>query len=694
MQSLAWKYRRLRSMSAEELAWRVRCLLRDGVDRYRFAIGLVPGPAAVIGGGSGEPGFRVAAMNVGEWAAPTATPQEAAWRDRLARQADAIAQRRLSFFDLRDCHLGDPIDWNRDHAHGKAAPMGFSAFIDYRDFQLTGDCKLVWEPNRHHHLVVLARAYRATGDLRYASAAVDQLESWLAQCPFGRGMNWRSPLELGIRLINWVWMMDLIRDSGLFAGELRRRVLHAAYLHLWEITRKYSRASSANNHLVGEAAGVFIASSYFREFPNASRWREESAEILARELFAQTYSDGCTREQALGYHLFVSQFFLVAALVGRSTGRDFSATYWERLEKMFDFLAAMIEGGSTPPMFGDCDDGYVLDLGAREARAWLAAAAIVFGRGDFKAAAPVFEEPARWLLGRTARVRFDQLAPGAPGSMVSRAFPESGHYLLQCGARGAADAISIIFDCGELGFGSIAAHGHADALSFTLRAFGRDVFVDPGTYDYFTYPQWRGYFRSTRAHNTLVVDGRDQSEMLGAFLWGGRARAKCLVWEPTARGAKVSGEHDGYLRLPEPVLHRRTLELDGSSRTLTISDQVLARGRHEIAIYFHMAEGCKLLSVGENTCHILAGNGAVALQLDPGLRVETYSGSENPIAGWVSRGYHHKAPATTIVARGMVDGNRTLASNIRIGSAGGASGGSTNPSAVMRSAIGLLHPTR
>ena len=108
---------------------------------------------------------------------------------------------------------------------------------------MTGDCKLVWEPNRHHHLVVLGRAYRATGDVRYAQAVVEQLQSWLDQCPFGHGMNWRSPLELAIRLINWVWALDLIREAGLLTGRAAARApLHAAWLHLWEIARKFSRA--------------------------------------------------------------------------------------------------------------------------------------------------------------------------------------------------------------------------------------------------------------------------------------------------------------------------------------------------------------------------------------------------------------------------------------------------------------------
>jgi len=595
--------------------------------------------------------------------------EEREWRDRLVAHAEHVARHRLSFLGLVDAHLGDPIDWNRDHESGRKAPLRFAPLVDYRDYRVTGDAKVVWELNRHHQLVVLGRAYRVTGDLRYASAVVEQLESWLEQCPFGRGMNWRSPLELAIRLINWVWAIDLIRESGLVTGKFQSRLQRAAYLHLWEITRKYSRGSSANNHRIGEAAGVFIGSSYFRELDAAGRWRRESRQILGEEIIAQTYSDGGSREQAVGYHVFVLHFFLLAAIVGRKTGEDFPEKYWSRLEQMLEFLGSLSEGGTAPPMIGDSDDGYVLDLGdSRELRALFCIGAGLFRRAEFRGWAGSYAEAARWLLGRSGRSEFDALASTpAAELLVSRALPESGYYLLQCGHKGRGDRVSAVFDCGELGFKSIAAHGHADALSFTLRAFGSDVFVDPGTYDYFSYPAWREYFRSTRGHNTLVVDGLDQSVMLGPFLWGPRAHARCISWEPAMQGGKVIGEHDGYARLADPVLHRRTLELDERSRILTIQDDIVGSGSQEIAAYFHLAEDALLAVERPNRYRIAVGGGTVTLEVDARLAVDVLTGSTEPMGGWVSRGYHGKVPSTTLIARGRSHGSTSFVNRVDLG---------------------------
>ncbi|MEE9293751.1 MAG: alginate lyase family protein [Phycisphaerae bacterium] len=773
-------------MSLPEAFWRIRCKFTAVADHLALPARQKPVPTRRMVEGhrldelpqTGVLGHPFAAMDaLGETHGFESVGLVNDWRAEAVAAAERIADHRLSFFDLSDQHLGVEINWNYEFKAAKATPMGVSAGIDYRDHATTGDCKFVWEPNRHHHLVTLGRAYRLSGDERFARAAVEQLESWIRQCPYGVGMNWRSPLELGIRLINWVWTLELIRPSPALTGwpmsfghgggddirsgeppddhrlpHLQRRwatslsgdhlerIVESAYRHLWEISRKYSRFSSANNHLVGEAAGVFIGSSYFSHLRDAPRWRAQSREILLREILAQTHPDGGTREQAFGYHLFVLQLFLLAGLVARNDGDDMTPEYWRRLERMFEFAAAFFEASDSPPLFGDCDDAYVLDLGgsgpqapARGLPGLMSIGAVLFERSDFAALAGAFHEPAWWLLGDAGRSVFERistnagpripsrsprratgrdprggwvreriLAPAVPVQLCSRAFPESGYYLMQRGARGGPRCVSVVFDCGPLGFESIAAHGHADALSFTLRVGGADVLVDPGTYDYFTYNGARDYFRSTRAHNTIMIDETDQSEMLGPFLWGRQAQARCLAWEPSETGGTVSGEHDGYTRLKEPVVHRRTLTMSGQRSKvkgprskvqgqrskvkgqrskvqgtfdlptfdlptlLVVRDEIISEGQHEVCMHLHLGEQCTVEHAPENGLVVNYGPGTVTISLDPKLTVSVIKGRENPILGWVSRGYHHRAPATTIEGRCRCDGKITLCTRLRM----------------------------
>ena len=557
-------------------------------------------------------------------------------RQAAITRAEEFREHRFSFFGFQRDPFGETIDWNREYNAGIDIPPTYAPGIDYRDYRVAGDCKYAWEPSRHQHLGALGRAYRHTGDVKYANEVVTQLRGWLDQCPFGMGMQWRSPLELGIRLINWAWAIELVRPAGVLADDFMERLLSSVYRHIWLIDRHYSRYSSANNHVIGEAAGVFIASLYFDGFKRARHWRERSGEILQRELILQSHGDGVTREQAVGYQFFVLEFFTLAGLAARRAGCDFPGPYWERLEQMYAFIAGLCEGGPAP-CFGDADDGYVLDLGGglNDAPSVMALGAGLFNRPDFAAlGGNGFSERARWLLGP------DVLRPSSDSLRASRlsprAFPEGGYYILQSGRRGSADAISLVFDCGELGFGPIAAHGHADALSFVLRVAGLEIFVDPGTYDYFTYPAERTYFRSTAAHNTVMIDGQEQSESLGAFLWGRRVDVRCVRWDP--EGLAVAGEIAG------PPTHRREVRLDPDSAEVTIEDRVTPAASDVVARY-HLHPDCQVALADDGLAARLSRDDVV-------LRFSVETVGESPVSrtarelsveeGWFSTRYHRR----------------------------------------------------
>jgi hypothetical protein len=171
-------------MSPGEFVWRVHGLLRDYVDRFLVDRRQRPRPLSTVLNGDGDstPGFHVCDMAVRERAKSDGSDgPERAWYNSLLERAEKIAQHRLSFFDLKDKYLGDPIVWNRDHKRGQDTPMVFSPALDYRDVNMAGDCKFVWEPNRHHQFVVLGRAYWASGDVRFARAVAQQLDSSLKQ---------------------------------------------------------------------------------------------------------------------------------------------------------------------------------------------------------------------------------------------------------------------------------------------------------------------------------------------------------------------------------------------------------------------------------------------------------------------------------------------------------------------------------
>ncbi|PKF61444.1 heparinase [Psychromonas sp. psych-6C06] len=654
MQSITWYVKRIQMMSPKEIIWRVTSLTDAFVERGRVQFNLVPTEKY-------QPSYDPDANFVGGFEVFTGEVEQFQneWKNELIKKSEMILDHKLSYFDLKEHDLETPINWHKDHSANIFSSLNHIVSVNYRDFANNGDCKLVWEPNRHHQLVVLGRAYKVTGDTKYAQGVIDQLTAWLDANPYGYGMNWRSPLELAIRLISWVWAIDLIKGSGLFAGDIKARLLNSVFLHCRDVDGKYSQGTSANNHLVGEAAGVYIAASYFDMLTDAPQWQARSKAVLEREIQAQSFADGCTKEHAFSYQFFVFQFYLFTALTGKWRKDDFSAQYWQTLSSISRFIAQVAEGGKHYPMLGDQDDGYVLDLGdhVHNINALCDISGYFYSDEIFNTGFKKSTESAFWLFsGRDTR-----LSPSVNDTkpLSSVAFKESGYYLLQAGSLAQGNQASVLFDCAELGYTAIAAHGHADALSFVMRINKNDLFVDTGTYDYFSHPQWRNHFRTTKAHNTLEVDGVDQSVMTGPFMWEQHAQANCIEWSPTNNGGTVFAEHSGYLRLSEPVNHQRAVQLDVEQKKIIISDHVLTSGTHDIALYFHLSEDCQNIELNEGVCTLKLGDDQIAIQLPMGMRTEVVTGQESndketPALGWLSRGYHQKVAISTLVLRTRV----------------------------------------
>jgi hypothetical protein len=584
--------------------------------------------------------------------------------------ADRIIAGRHDVFALRDIELGNPPRWNRDPKTGIEAPLDFGKQLDYRDPARVGDCKYLWEPNRHLHLVTLAQAHALTGDAKYASTLRRHLESWLEACPFRMGANWASSLEAGLRLGNWSLAWQLLGGvrsplfDGAEGGAFRGRWLESVYQHAEFVAGHFSLHSSANNHLIGEASGLFLGAMAWPHWPRARIWRAAAREILEREALLQNAPDGVNREQATSYLQFTFDLLLLPLLAAGANGDDFPAAYRERLESMLVFLASIMDVGGNVPMFGDADDAYVAKLDPREGfcryKSLLATGALLFDRGDFKAKAGALDDKTRWLLGEGAEDRFERLAAAGGGLPIRRDFPDGGYYVLGCDFE-RKDEIRIVADAGPLGYREIAAHGHADALSFTLSLGGVEMLIDPGTYAYHTQSEWRAYFRGTSAHNTVRVDGCDQSEPGGNFMWLRKASARCLAWSSTAGEDRFEGCHDGYAALADPVMHRRRIVLDKRSRALTVEDTLTMRGEHRVELFFHCAEGSVATPIA----------GGVAVSRDgrtlrirwPGLaggQAAVLEGSDEPKAGWVSRRFDEKAAAPTLVWRGTFGGDTLL----------------------------------
>jgi len=558
-----------------------------------------------------------------------------------------ILDHKASFFSLHKKFLGEKIDWHRDYKNLRNSPIKYCKKIDYRNFNEVGDFKYIWEINRHQHLILLAKAYYLTGNEDYKKEVIEQISSWIQDNPYLKGINWESSMELGVRLISWSWVWFFIGEVD---DEFEDLWLKSIYKHCKRIYEKFARHSSANNHLIGEAAGLFIASIVWPFEKGSLKWQRKSFKILNDEVLKQNYKDGVNKEQAMSYQQFVLDFFILSGLLGEKNSIKFPEGYWRRIEKMIEFAASIMDKSNNIPNIGDSDDGYAVILSDNEEfnpyLSIIATGAVKFNRGDLKGKCQNFDEKSLWLLGCEGLEAFVGLSEKR--FISTRDFDEGGYYLLY-DSEGSEDEVKCVFDCGPLGYLSLAAHGHADALSFTLSIGGKEFLIDPGTYVYQNPKEWRNYFRGTAAHNTVRIDKEDQSVVGGNFMWIKKAKASKLNQENTNNFDLVEGSHDGYERLKDPVIHRRQLMFDKKLRIIKVVDSIEAKEGHLIEQFFHFSQDCLVTKSNTNGWRVSNGDKKIVIDMDKQFQTSVFNGSEDPIFGWKSSRFDVKEKTNTIV---------------------------------------------
>ncbi len=656
MSGLLWRLNRLRAMGPQEVSFRVGRALVARAESLGWGLARPPIPA----GDCGLPWLRDMPSGI------AATP--------YLQAADDVLAGRFNVFAMRRAELGFPPRWNRDPKTGTDAPLSFGKTLNYRDERLVGDIKYLWEPNRHLELVTLAQAWHLGRQARHAEGCRRLLQSWFDQCPYPLGPNWTSSLEHGLRLVNWAVAWHLLGgDSApIFEGPegntFRRQWLHMIYQHCHFIAGHLSRHSSANNHLLGELLGLLVGSVTWPLWPECAGWRKQAATEFEREALQQTAPDGVNREQAVWYQHEVADMMLLCGLFGRANGCSFDPGYWLRIESMLEFFSSIMDSAGNVPMLGDADGALVVRFMPQEGfnpyKSLLATGAVLFGRADFAAKAGQLDDKTRWLLGDAATQAVDELL-GAPvvHEPPRRTFPDGGYCVLGCNF-GTKREIRVVADAGALGYLSIAAHGHADALSFTLAAGGKELLIDPGTYAFHTQQRWRKYFRGTSAHNTVRVDGADQSTSGGNFMWLRHARARLISFESDDEQDRFEGEHDGYQRLADPVTHRRQLALRKRDAVLEVTDHLTARKPHHVELFWHFAEGCEVAVQGDTA---VATHGPVQLSITmPGTRwrPQLVRGQTDPPLGWVSRRFDERMASPTVVWQGSIDASARLVTHL------------------------------
>lgn len=531
--------------------------------------------------------------------------------------------------------------WRLDPATGRLWPGAdtYCFAVDFRHDGSRGDVKYVWEPNRLQDLALLAADWRLHQRPESLAAVAAGISSWHeANPPFG-GVAWASGIEVALRSISLVLVLSLAGDG--LSPEVTKQigqilVASRSWLELFP-----SLYSSANNHRVAELVGLVAIGA--ATGGDTTQWMD----ALEAELLKQIFPDGSPAEQSPNYGAFTVEMALLARRLAGSAARP---KLDERLVAFARYAAALGPSRFLAP--GDDDEGRVLrDPAAPEDYPTAVAAAVSASPGT----------------GATETLRGLLFGAGLPAVVTLSgltSFRDGGVSIYRGAAAGRQ--IRLSFDHGPLGYLSIAAHGHADALALTLAVDDMPVFVDPGTYLYGSGGAWRRWFRGTPAHNTLNIGGENQSLIAGAFNWTQHAASELIEARSEGGTLQLAARHDGY-RHRFGVTHRRDVALVGDE--LSVRDVLLGAAEPMVAeIVWQLGPDIEV-ELAPGGIRLIADGAPLGTLGLPKGELVVNKGAPGEDGGWVSPHFGKLAPATRIAWRGPV-GTTGVETRFRIAAAG------------------------
>lgn len=555
----------------------------------------------------------------------------------------------------------DITDWSKDISSGKSFPAAYSRHLNIRNDRY-GSARHVWELNRMLFLPRFALLYKESRKPYFLGIIKRSIIEWTSQNPYLAGINWYSNIEVNIRLINWFLTWEILEadkigeNDASFMSFINHHWLPSIYQHCQYSRSHPSLHSSSNNHLIAEYSGLFIASCKWH-FQESEGWNSYARLGLEKEIVRQHSGNGINKEQAAGYIQFIADFLLLPLIVARHIQKPFSKTYEQRFLKILDYIQEFLTIKGDFPKYGDEDDGRVFLLNPQtyhdnNFNSLLQSGSIYYNLSELN--------PNGKARDQKNTIFFGNETPAPLGSRIvssavksSKFYPDEGHFIFRRQGRGGQE-IYCYFDAAPLGYLSIAAHGHADALSFMLYVDGYPFFVDPGTYCYHTEAKWRQYFVSTLAHNTVCISGENQANFVGPTLWHDHYRTQvsnCLI---TNDHEYVVANHDGYKKLN--CTHTRKIEFFPRLQKFSITDHVTNSSGRPVTIQvpFHLHPGL-VSKIDLNHAEVKRAGRSVLMELDTQLKWQLIKARENECLGWYSDRFSEKVPSSVILGSLEVD---------------------------------------
>lgn len=484
-------------------------------------------------------------------------------------------------------------------------------------------------------LILLHKFYYATGlgiafdetkDERYAQKWVELTDRWIQNVP----LEFLPTDVAGRRIQNWLsahFFFVTQNQATSLSPDFYLRFLCSVH---GQVEHLKANLTPARNHRTLELWALFFAAVVFPEFKVAAEWLTFATEQLSLNAQSDFLSDGVHSELSTDYHHLALRNFLYVIRLAQMNQVALPAGLHSQVRRALEFALYVHKPDGAIPALSDGDAASYLSL--------------------LQQGYELYGDDVMLYVATQGR-------QGRAPALRSRGFSDSGYFILRSGwgqIEPFTDERYLVFDCGPLGAGN---HGHFDLLSLEAAAFGQSLVVDPGRYTYHepasadsTETNWRVRFRSTAAHNTVVVDGKNQTR------YKFHKRKFKIRGEAPAHEMKsfISRKDFDYLhgvaRSQEyPAVHERRIAFIATEYWV-ISDLLLSNEEHDYDLLFHLsgkASGKTSVNVQSKTLLIDSPSLVIAQSHDSNIKPSVEDGYVSP-----SYGLKHSAPVARFAQRG------------------------------------------
>jgi uncharacterized heparinase superfamily protein len=450
-------------------------------------------------------------------------------KEETIRAAEDVVHHRFTFRGQDPIFL-NPVDWVYSPIEGP----GWTADL-----------------NRHFFFSQLGFAYWYTKDSRFAQTFIELSSNWIESNIKKLGkLSWDDPFEVAARVNAWIWAYFLFLHSPDWNAKSHYQFL-SALGKLTEYLYQIIEHHAPGNHILLEAKALALCAELFPEFKGAQRWAKKAWRILKRETHVQICSDGVHAERSTMYHRIVAgELSELMLLCLRNSIRQLD-NLPNVVEKMSEFEAWISSEDGYVPLFAD---SYLNDTYLRFSAPAIAAA--MRDDGTIMSTLLDPEDQTYWALGveKLRQIRIIKSTPSLK-KIPAKAFSAGGYFVSR--SDWGQKASVLVWDCGPVGYPDNRKHSHLDVLSFNLVINGIPVLIDPGTEEY--NQELRKYLRGTAAHNTVLIDDKNQSILAKRNEVWSPAQSNVLLWATIPECDLMIGSHDGYQRLLYPVTHTARL---------------------------------------------------------------------------------------------------------------------------------------